>query len=55
MLLYKIDLKSFFAMPFLHQNDTRMVFRPNGPRREKTCLRGVRQSEFQNSLLSYRD
>ena len=26
-----------------------------GPRREKTCLRGVRQSEFQTSLLSYRD
>ena len=27
----------------------------NGPRREKTCLRGFRQSEFKNSLLSYRD
>ena len=27
----------------------------NGPRREKTRLRGVRQSEFQTSLLSYRD
>ena len=27
----------------------------NGPRREKTCLRGVRQSEFQTSLFSYRD
>ena len=26
-----------------------------GPRRDKTCLRGVRQSEFQNSLHSYRD
>ena len=26
-----------------------------GPRREKTCLRGFRQSEFQTSLLSYRD
>ena len=26
-----------------------------GPRREKTCLRGFRQSEFQSSLLSYRD
>ena len=25
-----------------------------GPRREKTCLRGFRQSEFQISLLSYR-
>ena len=24
-----------------------------GPRREKTCLRGFRQSEIQTSLLSY--
>ena len=29
--------------------------RPLGPRREKTCLRGFRQSEFQTSLLSYSD
>ena len=28
---------------------------PYGPRREKTCLQGVHQSEFQTSLLSYRD
>ena len=27
----------------------------NGPRREKTCLRGFRQGEFQTSLLGYRD
>ena len=27
----------------------------NGPRREKTCLRGFRQSEFQTSPLSYSD
>ena len=27
----------------------------NGPRRDKTCLRGFRQSKFQTSLLSYRD
>ena len=26
-----------------------------GPRRKKTCLRGFRKSEFQTSLLSYRD
>ena len=26
-----------------------------GPRREKTCLRGFRLSEFQTSLLSYSD
>ena len=28
---------------------------PYGPRREKTCLRGFRQSEFQTSPISYRD
>ena len=27
----------------------------NGPHRDKTCLWGFRQSEFQTSLLSYRD
>ena len=27
----------------------------NGPRREKTCLRGIPQREFQTSLLIYRD
>ena len=27
----------------------------NGPRREKTCLRGFRQSKFQTSLFSYTD
>ena len=27
----------------------------NGPRREKTCLRGFRQTEIQTSLLSYRN
>ena len=27
----------------------------NGPRRDKTCLRGFRQSETQTSLLSIRD
>ena len=26
-----------------------------GPRHEKTCLQGFRQSEVQTSLLSYRD
>ena len=29
--------------------------RPYGLRREKTCLRGIRESEFQTSLVSYRD
>ena len=27
----------------------------NGPRREKNCLRGFRQSETQTNLLSYQD
>ena len=27
----------------------------NGPRHEKTCLRGFQQSEFETSLLSYSD
>ena len=31
------------------------VLRQYGPRREKTCLRGVRKSEIQTSLLSYKD
>ena len=26
----------------------------SGPRREKPCLRGFRQSEFETSVLSYR-
>ena len=26
-----------------------------GPRHDKTCLRGFRQSKFQTTLLSYRD
>ena len=29
--------------------------RLNGPRREKTCRRGFRQSKIQISLLRYRD
>ena len=45
------------------ENYAKVVYhvRPNkhtclyGPRREKTCLQGFRQSEFQTSLLSYRD
>ena len=27
----------------------------DGPHHEETCLRGFRQSEFQTSLLNYRD
>ena len=29
--------------------------KPYGPRREKTCLQGLPQSQTQASLLSYRD
>ena len=36
-------------------NNTNRNLRPFGPRREKTCLQGVKYSEFQTSLLSYRD
>ena len=36
----------------LHTQDFNKVY---GPRRDKTCLRGFRQSEIQASLLSYRD
>ena len=32
-----------------------MAAKSYGPEREKTCLRGFGQSEFQTSLLSYRD
>ena len=32
---------------------TGKMLRLFGPRREKTCLRGFRQSEFQTNLLSY--
>ena len=31
------------------------MMNPYGPRHEKTCPRGVQQSEFQTSHLSYRD
>ena len=36
-------------------NEFRLVHLIYGPRREKTCLRGFGQSEFQTSLYSYRD
>ena len=34
---------------------TLMIDSLYGPRREKTCLRGLHQSKIQTSLLSYRD
>ena len=41
-------------MPTFHENPdciyTELTF---GPRRDKTCLRGFRQSEFETFLLSY--
>ena len=45
----KIIVLSIFEWPFY------TGFTVPGPRREKTCLRGFRQSEIQTSLLSYRD
>ena len=43
---------NFDSKALLQQNISEPVF---GPRREKTSLGGVRQSEFQTSLFNYRD
>ena len=48
----RIDLAGF---PYEAFEQGGKVNKSLGPRREKTCLRGFRQSEFQTSLLSYRD
>ena len=42
----------FDFLLFIFVEDIEDLF---GPCREKTCLRGFRLSEFQTSLLSYRD
>ena len=48
----KSKLKSYaWVIVFDYQTREKSL----GPRREKTCLRGFRQSEFQTSHLSYRD
>ena len=53
-LKYKYVLKTLSMLP---QSELLMLLQLQlfGPRREKTCIWGFRQSEFQNSLLSYRD
>ena len=56
----------FFSLAVLHFNNvfslcffsgfiSRGVIIIIGPRRDKTFLRGFRQSEIQTSLISYRD
>ena len=51
--------ENFFSLLFRY--DSIPIFVPCasqlliGPRYEKTCLPGFRQSDIQNSLLSYRD
>ena len=44
-----------FDIDSVSQNTITHLLFAHGPRREKTCLRGFRQSEIQASLLSYRD
>ena len=57
--IYIMDHPDFIVCSFmeisigLKRVEKRVVL--YGPRREKTCLLGFRQSEFQTDLLSYRD
>ena len=54
----RLTVRLFISLnPIWHINDLSfcLINRLFGPRREKTCLRGFRQSEFQTSLLRYRD
>ena len=48
----KVIICNIFQIYFVRCTECQVLI---GPRREKTCLWGFRQSEFQNSLLSYRD
>ena len=43
-----------YLLDGLEINDTLQTLFVSGPRREKTCLQGFRQSEIQTSLLSCR-
>ena len=48
--------QEIYGLRFHSWIDYGIRFSPSyGPRREETCLRGVRQSETQTRLLSYRD
>ena len=49
-IIDRLKLIRTIPMVDLGVEDIGFIF---GPHREKTCLRGVRQSEFQTSLLSY--
>ena len=53
--LLEISCRSSFVNQLTEKCTTRVEHILIGPRREKTCLREFRQSEFQTSLLSYRD
>ena len=48
-------VQSLYNTVFGVQQNGQFLREPYGPRREKTCLRGVTQGEVQTSLLSYRD
>ena len=54
------SIQAVGAHKFCYNNGQRLylihlISRLNGPRREKTSLRGIQQSETQTSLISYRD
>ena len=51
---HKIDMIGSLMQEEAKLQETVRLYRV-GPRHEKTCLRGFRQSEFQASLFSYRD
>ena len=44
---------TLFVAPSIQSSNSSMGMSINGPRREKTCLRGFRQSEIETFLLSY--
>ena len=52
LTIYAIFSVLLLRFPGLSQ---RLTVRKNGPRRDKTCLQGFRQSETKTGLLSYRD
>ena len=54
-LLYLNSRKGSYCSPGLRPFNEFLSLRVNWSRREKTCLPGFRQREFQTSLLSYRD
>ena len=49
------DIRTELQDPVVNRSLAAILWGLNGPRREKTCLRGFRHSEIQTSLPSYRD